>query len=178
MWGGVALVWREATGWQVDNTARFVPKVVSFLLTSWSRQWYAVGAYVPPNDRPSVHLVEQALRVAPKGLEMILMSDLNTRLGNPHNKHEEDLATALADWCLVNITYHFLSMRRYRRAGVWMWIMQRDGRRGAGKGGCILSTERSNFVNAGLQETQHGIDHRLILAMIRVEGALCNHHCR
>ena len=59
--GGVALVWREATGWQVDNTARFGPNVVSFLLTSGARLWYVGGLYAPPNDVAGVHRLEQAL---------------------------------------------------------------------------------------------------------------------
>ena len=51
------MVWRAAKGWQVGNTASFGPNLVSFLLTSGARRWYAVGAYVPPNNRPSVHRV-------------------------------------------------------------------------------------------------------------------------
>ena len=59
--GGVAVVWRAPKGYQVENTASFGPDVVSLLLTSGARQWYIVGAYVLPNNRPSVHRVEQAL---------------------------------------------------------------------------------------------------------------------
>ena len=52
--------------------------------------------------------------------------------------------------------------------------MQRYRRQMTGRGDYFLSTDRSSFVNAGLQETQHGTDHRIILAVLRVEGALCN----
>ena len=55
----------------------FGPNVVSLLLTSRSGQWYVVGAYVPPNDVPGGRRV-----VAPKGLEMILMGDLNAQLSD------------------------------------------------------------------------------------------------
>ena len=58
---GVAVVWRAAKLWQVENTARFVPNVVILLLMSGAIKWYVVGAYVPPNDRPSVNCMEQAL---------------------------------------------------------------------------------------------------------------------
>ena len=61
MRGGVAVVWRVAKGWQVENTAIFGPNVVSFLLILGERRWYIVGAYVPPNDVPAMNLVEQAL---------------------------------------------------------------------------------------------------------------------
>ena len=105
------MVWRAAKGWQVENTDSFGPNVVSFLLTLGARRWYIVGAYVPPNNRPSVHRVEQALQAAPAGLELILMGDLNAHLYNPHDKREEDLAMALADRGLVNMTDHFLPRR-------------------------------------------------------------------
>ena len=105
------MVCKVAKIWQVENTTRFVPNVVSFLLTLGARRWYIVGAYVPPNNRPSVHRVEQALQAAPAGLELILMGDLNAHLYNPHDKREEDLAMALADRGLVNMTDHFLPRR-------------------------------------------------------------------
>ena len=61
-----------------------------------------------PNDIPAVHCVDQALRAAPKGVEMILLGDLNARMGDPRDEHEEDQATALVDRGMVNITYHFI----------------------------------------------------------------------
>ena len=162
----------------MDNTASFVLNVVSFLLTSGSRRWYVVGAYVPPNNRSSVHHMEQALKAAPTGLELILMGYLNAPLGEPCDEREEDLETALADRGLVNIIDHFLSQRRYWGAGGWAWIMQRDGRQVTGRGDYILSTDRRIFFNAWIWETRHGTDHRLILAVLWGEGVLCNRCCR
>ena len=52
--------------------------------------------------------------------------------------------------------------------------MQRDGRQVTGRGYYILSTDSISFSNAELQETHHGTDHRLILAVLRGERALCN----
>ena len=88
---GVAVVWRAAKECQVEITVRFVPNVVSLLLTSGLRRWYFVGSYVPPNDAPDVHRVDKALQAVPKGLEMILMGYLNTWLVDSHDEHEEDL---------------------------------------------------------------------------------------
>ena len=67
----------------MENAASLGPNVVSFLLTSGARQCYVVGAYMLLNNMPSMHHVEQALRAASKGSDMILMGDLNTCLGNP-----------------------------------------------------------------------------------------------
>ena len=36
--------------------------------------------YVPSHDAPAVHHINQALEVAPKGMELILLGDINVRL--------------------------------------------------------------------------------------------------
>ena len=110
----------------MENTASFSPSVVSLLLTSGARRCYVVDAYVPPNDRPIVHRMEQALKAAPMGLELILMGDLNARLGNLHDESEEEIATAPADQGLVNMKNHFLTSKQYWGAGGCTWIIQRD----------------------------------------------------
>ena len=102
------MVWRAAKGWQVEGTASFGPNVMSFLLMSGARLCYVVGEYVPPKDVPAMHSMDQALRAASKGLEIILMGDLNARLGDPRDEREEDLATVLVDRVLVNMIDHFM----------------------------------------------------------------------
>ena len=92
----------------MEGTASFGSNVVSFLLTSRERQWYVVGAYVPPNNVPAMHRIEQVLILASKVLEMILTGDMNTRLGEPRDKLEEDLAMALVDRGVVNMIYQFM----------------------------------------------------------------------
>ena len=59
--GGILVVWREDAGWQVEGIINFVPSMVIFLLISRSRKWYVVEAYVPPNNAPAAHCMEQAL---------------------------------------------------------------------------------------------------------------------
>ena len=91
----------------MEGIINFGPSVVIFLLTSGSRRWYIVGAYVPPNDAPAIYCVEQDLEEAPRGVEVILLGGLNVRLQEPHNKHKEELAMALANCGMVNMTTHF-----------------------------------------------------------------------
>ena len=121
--------------------------MVSFLLTSGARLWYVVGEYFPPTNRPSLYRMEQALQAAPKGLELILMGDLNAQLGNPRDEHEEDLVTALAEQGLVNMTYHLIPRRQYWGAVGCKCSMQRYRRQVTGRGDYILSTDRNSFVN-------------------------------
>ena len=88
-------------GWQVEVIFNFSPNVASFLLTSGSRKWYVVGAYVPPNDAPDVNFLEQSLEASTKGMEVILLGDFNARIRGPRDAREEDLATALSGRGLV-----------------------------------------------------------------------------
>ena len=43
---------------------------------------------------------------------MILMGDLNARLGDPHEECEEDLVMVLVDRGLVNMAYHFITQQQ------------------------------------------------------------------
>ena len=105
---GVTVVCRATMGWQVEDTASFVPNVVSFLCTSGARLWYIVGAYMPPNDVPAVHCAEQTLRAVSKGLEVILMGDLNAHLEDPREEREEDLKMVLVDRGMVKMADNFM----------------------------------------------------------------------
>ena len=61
--------------------------------------------------------------MAPKLLEIILVGDLNVQVGDPHDKHQEDLVIALVNRGLVNNIYPFMAHLQYRVAGSWTWSM-------------------------------------------------------
>ena len=82
-WGGVAAVWMEKAGWQVEGIANYGPSVVTSVLTTGWRIWYVVGAYVTLNDAPTIAHVEEALIQASKGVDIILLRDLKVRLQEP-----------------------------------------------------------------------------------------------
>ena len=93
--------------------------MVSFFLTSGSRIWYVVGAYMTPNDALAIHYIEPAFEVASKGMEVILLGGLNVMLRKPRDAREDELVTALSDSGLVDVTDHFMTRRRYIGAGSW-----------------------------------------------------------
>ena len=140
--GWVAVVWRVAAGLQVEGTVNFGPNMVILLQTLGARRRYVVGAYMPPNKDPGVHCVEKATKSALKGVEVILLGDLNLRLREPRNEREEDLATALANPGLVNRTDHLPPRRQYRGEECWAWIMRQKGPQVTGQGEYVLSTDR------------------------------------
>ena len=79
--GGIEVVWREEAGWQVEEMGKFGLNIVSFLLTLGAWRWYVVGAYVPPKNMPMLHQAEQALEAKQKGVETILLEDINACIG-------------------------------------------------------------------------------------------------
>ena len=60
----------------------FGPNVPSFIITPGQKLWYGVGAYVPPNDLPTVNWTMQALEFGPKGMGKLLVGNLNACLSN------------------------------------------------------------------------------------------------
>ena len=85
---------------------------------------WVVGVYMPPNYYPSVVRVKQALGNTSKGVEVILMVDLNMRLQEPRDAWEEELLTVVAFCGLDEMTEDFMPRRRYRGDGRWTWRMR------------------------------------------------------
>ena len=47
--------------WRLEGILNFVPNVARLFLTSGLWRGYVFGAYMPPNNAPAVHRVEQEL---------------------------------------------------------------------------------------------------------------------
>ena len=97
----------------MEGIVKFDPNMESFLLTSESRRWYVVGVYMPPHCASDVRRIEQALELAPTGMEVILLGDLNARLRETQEKKEDGIATELAGSWLMDVTDHYTLRRRY-----------------------------------------------------------------
>ena len=121
---------------------------------------------MPPHDVPAVHHIKQVLEMVPKGMEVILLGDLNIRLREPREDREDELATALAGIGLMDVAAHFTPRRRYRGTGNWTWKMRQEGSMVTGRGDCILSSDRYDFAKAGVQEARLHMDHRMVLVVL------------
>ena len=112
----------------------FGPNVVSFIITSVRKRWYGVGAYVPPNDLPTINWIRQVLECGPKGVRRLIFSDLKVCLANPRDQQEEQISTVLAGYGLTDQTRPFLPRRMYQAEGNWTWRMWREGGPISGRG--------------------------------------------
>ena len=75
-------------GWGGEGARSFGPNVVSFIIMSGRKCWYGVGAYVTPNDLPTVHWITQALACGPKEMGNVLVGNLNAFLENLREQRE------------------------------------------------------------------------------------------
>ena len=72
-----------------------------------------MGAYLPPHDAPDVHRINQALEVAPRVMEVILLRDLNVSMRESRDDRKDEPVTALAGSGLTDVTAHFTPRRQY-----------------------------------------------------------------
>ena len=79
-----------------------------------------MGSYVP-----TTACMETEIGWESKGVEIILMDDLNVRLPEPRDTQEEELSTVVAYCGLEDIIDHFMSRRKYRVDRSWTWRMRR-----------------------------------------------------
>ena len=108
--------------------------MVSFKITAGQKRQYFVAAYVPPNDQTILHWVEEDLADGPAWVETLLVNDLNARLAQPQDQHEDDSATTSASYRLVDQTVQLIPRRRYRGKGSCSWRIWRYGMTITGRG--------------------------------------------
>ena len=156
----------------MESIVNIGPNMASFFLASGSRRWYVVGAYLRPHDSPAIYHTENSLEAAPKGMEFIMLGDLNARPRELRDNREDELASTLAGSGLDNVTSHFTLRRQYQGTGSWTCQMRGEGRLVERRGNYILRSYRDIFVKAGVREARLHTDHWMVLAVLRGEGAL------
>ena len=63
---------------------------------------------MPPNDQLLVNWMEHALVRGPSGVETLLARNLKSRLASPRDQREEELATAIANYDLLDQSLQFI----------------------------------------------------------------------
>ena len=103
-----------------------------------------------------------------------MFGELNVRSREPRDDREDKLAIALAGSGLPDVISHFTPRRRYRGTENWTWKMRWEGMTVTGKGDYILGSDRDDFTKAGVRESRHHTDHRMVLEVLRGEGSRQN----
>ena len=62
---------------------KFGPNVIGFQLARGAWRWYIVGCYLAPDDTLTMERFVEALRIRPKGEELLVAEDLNENLVAP-----------------------------------------------------------------------------------------------
>ena len=107
----------RGSGWKVEGAMIFGPNVVSFKITAGWKFWYVVGAYVYPNDQPTVHRLEKALAYVTMGVDTLLSVDRNICLAQPLDQQEKYSATTIANYGILEQILQFIQRWRYRGKG-------------------------------------------------------------
>ena len=116
--GGVALVFRASSYWQVESIREFGPNVISCRLVTGRRTIGLIGAYVPPNDLDTMQYVHQAVDFL-EGNSVVLLGDLNVELEVPRGDQALSIAADVAGFGLEDLRSHFKRRKNLRSDFTW-----------------------------------------------------------
>lgn len=174
--GGVALVCRQATGWQVESEQCFGPNTVGFVLTTGRRRYSCVGTYIPPADTTTVNFIGAAFAALPNN-PRILLGDLNVNLSTL----QMDERTASIAELVTNLgledgdTLSFFKQRRQHRGKTTWSMYRRDVGMVRSRCDYILTDDRQAFVNSQIMRPRHyNSEHMMILAVMGGEATSSN----
>ena len=76
----------------MEAVRKYGLNVIVFQLATGARRWYIVGCYLAPDDTSTIERVVEALKARPKGVELLVVGDLNTNLAAPEgDRRSEDI---------------------------------------------------------------------------------------
>jgi exonuclease III len=165
--GGVALVYRQSSYWQIESERVHGSNVISFELVTGHRRTLVIGAYIPPGDENALEFIEQAAQRRPN-LPVLLMGDLNVDLLNLRDTRDANIAAMIANLGLLDLLAHF-----YMRSGFGhrnTWFQTREHSMLSSRCDYILGSNRNLFRNMQLKQPRlFTSDHYLVLGELLSE---------
>lgn len=156
--GGVALVWREHGGYEIEEIKIVHPHVLTFQLVVRGVRpvrFYVVGCYIPPEDLTTLEHVKNALAQRPGGCKPLLVGNLNVDLECPRDERDKEVA----EECSV---HDFGCMSRHFRQRHVKWVASKPDYFLACKG------DKECFKSVAIRQPRyHDSDHRAIIAHFR-----------
>ena len=126
-----------------------------------------MGCYLAPNDTSAIERVVEALRIQPKGAEMLVAGVLKANFAAPEgDRRAEDIATKIATEGLEDMAQHFLPRER-RWCRDWRMLgMLRNEREVRSRTDYILGTDCRFFGNVSARNPWNNSDHYMVLGCL------------
>jgi hypothetical protein len=160
--GGVALVFRESSFWQIESVIKHGPNVISCELVTGRRRVPIVGVYIPPGDLTTIEYLSRALDRFPQGNPVVL-GDLNVDLQSPWDARGTEIASALSGHGLEDMLLHFKSRQAFKQGKTWSMV--RNGTSVDSRCNYLLGTDCRMFTNVQIKNPRcFSSDHLMILA--------------
>jgi hypothetical protein len=138
MQGGVALLYRECTEFQVESIRRHGGKVIPFMIATGGQRQSVVSCYIPPSDQDlqTLHHINEAfLRFGP-GVTPWVLCNINADIKSPQTVWQAAVITELVGRGLVDALAHFRQRSRCFH-DLHTWKMRRNG---------IVISSRCNYI--------------------------------
>jgi Reverse transcriptase (RNA-dependent DNA polymerase)/Endonuclease-reverse transcriptase len=170
--GGVALCVRPSRYFLVEGTATHGNNVISTYIVSGNKQWFLIGAYIPPSehDHSTISQIELALATNRTNAPVILMGDLNINMKadwETYNDREVAIYTVLEAHSLIDVGDCFQGQRRRRD---WTWCQRRNGRFIKSKVDYCMTDSREHFRFHRIKEPRLDTDHRMIVVGLQTSS--------
>ena len=135
-------------------------------------RWYIIGCYLAPHNARRIERLVTALGDQLRGTALLVEGDFNTDLGNTASDGRVmDIAEALTEAGVEDMTVHFLLSKRPRGRERRTWIMVREGRVIRSRTDYLIGTDRSLLRNVAVRDPRHNSDHYMVVGHLRSETA-------
>ena len=144
------------------------PNVISFEVATGRRRWYIIGCYLAPDNARTIERVVTALGDQLQGTALTVVGDLKTDLRDMAcNGRGLEIAAAITEAGLEDITAHFLPRKRKWGRERRTWAMVRGGKAIRYRTDYILGTDLSLFRNVAVRDPRYNSDHYMVVGLLR-----------
>ena len=107
--------------YEVEETRKCGPNVITFELVTAEDRVYVVGCYIPPSDHDMLERVHLTWADCPTGCIPMLLGDLNVNFELPRDEKYEEIVENCEFRGLTDMSQHFAQRHRQLMQGRWSW---------------------------------------------------------
>ena len=133
--------------------------------------------YIATDYVSTIETVVAAIGQRPRGADLLVADNFNANLVSPDgNARDEEIVAAISTAGLEYMTTNFFTWYKLWLRDGWTWNMICGGREVRSWNDKILGIDRRLIQNVSVQDSQHNINHYLVLGC--VHGAAPYNHLR